>query len=170
MKREKVSFRIEKARDEDLKELVPLYLEGYRGLEEYAYTHPDDVKAYVDWLRRRDRDGIFVAKVGGRIVGFVAGDANWFSKREHKKVGAVHEIVVLPEYRGMGIGTALMDRVLSYFREKGLHTAELWVGDENYTALEFYRRLGFREKGQYNYWIRMVLDLDGDSRGPVSSG
>ncbi|MDQ7082818.1 MAG: GNAT family N-acetyltransferase [Aquificota bacterium] len=54
----------------------------------------------------------------GRKVGFVAGDANWFSKRSRKKVGAVHEIVVLPDFRGMGIGKALMERVLDYFRGK----------------------------------------------------
>ncbi len=170
MKREKISFSVERAREEDLKELARVYLEGYRGLEEYAYTHPDDVDAYMSWLWRRDREGIFVARANSRIVGFVAGDANWFSKREHRKVGAVHEIVVLPEYRGMGVGSALMERVLSYFRERGLHTAELWVGDENYSALDFYRQLGFREKGRYNYWIRMTLDLDADSRGQVSAG
>ncbi len=160
MKREKLSFEIENAKEEDLDKLAELYLLGYKGLEEYSYTHPDDVKAYMRWLWRRDPEGIFVARANGEIVGFVAGDANWFSKREHKKVGAIHEIVVHPEFRGMGIGHALMERILNYFREKGLHIAELWVGDENYNAIEFYRKLGFKEKGQYNYWVRMTLDLN----------
>ncbi len=160
MRKEEVSFKIERAKEKDLKELVNVYLEGYRGLEEYSYTHPDDVRAYMNWLWRRDSEGIFVAKIDDRIVGFVAGDSNWFSKREHRKVGAIHEIVVLPEYRRMGIGHALMERVLDYFRQRGLHVAELWVGDENYRAIEFYRKLGFRERGQYNYWVRMTLDLN----------
>ena len=160
MRKESLNFKIERAREEDLEDLVKVYLEGYRGLEEYSYTHPMDVRAYMNWLRRRDKEGMFVARAGGRIIGFVAGDANWFSKREHRRVGAVHEIVVLPEYRGMGIGHALMDRVLNYFREKGLHLVELWVGDENYRAIEFYRNLGFKEKGRYNYWVRMTLSLN----------
>ena len=160
MRKEKVSFRIERVKEEDLEELGRVYLEGYKGLEEYSYTHPEDVKAYMSWLWRRDPEGILVARVDGKTAGFVAGDANWFSKREHKKVGAVHEIVVLPEYRGMGIGKALMERILDYFRSKRLDTVELWVGDENYRAIEFYRKLGFREKGRYNYWIRMTLDLN----------
>lgn len=160
MRKEKVSFEIERAKEDQLDELARLYLEGYKGLEEYSYTHPDDVKAYMEWLWRRDPEGIFVAKANGKIVGFVAGDSNWFSKREHKKVGAIHEIVVHPDYRGMGIGQALMKRILEYFKEKGLHTAELWVGDENYKAIDFYRKLGFKEKGQYNYWVRMTLDLN----------
>ncbi len=159
MRKEKIDFVIERAREEDLEKLVPIYLEGYRGLEEYSYTHPEDVKSYMRWLWKRDREGIFVAKVGDKIAGFVAGDANWFSKREHKKVGAIHEIVVHPEYRGMGIGKALMEKVMDYFRSKGLDTAELWVGDENLKALDFYRELGFKEKGRYNYWVRMTTSL-----------
>ena len=159
MKREKVNFLIERAREEDLEELTKIYLEGYKGLEEYSYTHPEDVKAYMSWLWRRDPEGILVAKAEGNPIGFVAGDANWFSKRERKKVGAVHEVVVLPEYRGAGVGRALMERVLDYFKSKGLDTAELWVGDENHRAIEFYRKLGFEERDRYNYWIRMTLDL-----------
>ncbi len=159
MKKEEVSFEIDRAKEEELDQLVHIYLEGYRGLEEYSYTHIDDVRSYMRWLWKRDPEGIFVARVGGKPVGFVAGDSNWFSRRESRKVGAIHEIVVLPEYQGMGIGHALMEKVLNYFKEKGLDRAELWVGDENYKAIEFYHRLGFREKGQYNYWIRMVKEL-----------
>jgi ribosomal protein S18 acetylase RimI-like enzyme len=152
-------FIIERARKEDLKDLAEIYLEGYRGLEEYSYTHPEDVKAYMDWLWRRDPHGILVAKAEGRKVGFVAGDSRWFSKRSGKRVGAVHELVVLPEFRGMGIGRSLMERVMDYFREKGLDTVELWVGDENFRAIEFYKKMGFREADRYNYWIRMVRSL-----------
>ncbi len=157
----KVNFVIERARREDLKDLIDIYLEGYKGLEEYSYTHPEDVRAYMDWLWRRDPEGIFVAKVEGKKVGFVAGDANWFSKRSGKRVGAVHEIVVLPDFRGMGIGKALMEKILDYFSKKGLDTAELWVGDGNFRAMEFYRKLSFKESGRYNYWVRMVKDLHG---------
>lgn len=160
MKRYKVDFKIERANEEDLRDIINVYLEGYKGLEEYSYTHPDDVDAYVNWLWKRDPKGILVAKSSGKIVGFIAGDANWFSKREHKKVGAIHELVVLPNYQGMGIGRSLMKSILNYFRKEGLHVAELWVGDENYKAIAFYKSFGFKEKGQYNYWIRMTLDLN----------
>ena len=155
---------MERAVWEDAKDMVDVYLKGYRGLEEYAYTHPEDVKAYVDWLLRRDPEGVFLAKLGDKTVGFVAGDANWISKRTGRRVGAVHEIVVLPEFRGRGIGKALMGKVIDYFREKGLDRVELWVGDENSRAMEFYRKLGFKEEGRYNYWIKMVKEI-GSSRG-----
>ena len=152
-------MRIERARKEDFKDLVELYLEGYRGLEEYAYTHRNDVRAYLEWLMRRDPEGLLTAKEGERIIGFIGADSNWFSKREQKKVGAVHELVVDQDFRKRGVGTALMASAVDLFRNKGLDTVELWVGDGNETAKKFYEKLGFREAGRYNYWIRMKTSL-----------
>ena len=150
---------IEKANSESIEELARIYLEGYKGLEEYAYTHIEDVLAYLNWLFRRDVAGIFVAILDGKKVGFIASDGNWFSKREGKVVGAIHELVVLPEYRGMGVGKKLLKRAIQYFKERGLDTVELWVGDKNSWALEFYKKHGFVEKDRFNYWIRMTKAL-----------
>ncbi|NPA32806.1 MAG: GNAT family N-acetyltransferase [Aquificae bacterium] len=150
---------IRRVKEEDIPKLVELYLKAYKGLEEYAYTHPKDVKSYMEWLVRRDPEGFLVAETGGKPVGFIGADANWFSRREGKLVGAVHEIVVDPEYRSRGIGKALMRSALDYFKKRGRDTAELWVGDKNTRAINFYKKLGFREEGRYNYWIRMKRGL-----------
>lgn len=153
-------MRIRRAEEKDIPKLVEVYLEGYKGLEEYAYTHPDDVQAYINWLFRRDVAGIWIAEENGKIIGFVASDGNWFSKREGKVVGAVHELVVLPEHRSKGVGRALMEKAMEYFKSRGLDLAELWVGDENTPALEFYKKLGFEERDRFNYWVRMTRALN----------
>lgn len=158
---EKVTgFTLKRARLEDIPELVNIYMEGYKDLQEYAYTHQDDVTAYMQWLFRRDVAGIFLAKVNGKTVGFVASDGNWYSKREGKVVGAIHELVVLPKYRGRGIGRALINMALDYFKEREIAVAELWVGDANYTAIDFYKRMGFEERDKFNYWVRMTRDIN----------
>jgi ribosomal protein S18 acetylase RimI-like enzyme len=143
--------------------MVELYLRAYRGLELYAYKGVEDTGSYIDWLVKRDREGILLAFEGERLVGFIAADANWFSKREKDRVGAIHELVIEEGYRGKGIATLLMNMALEYFKRKGLKKAELWVGDENFIAQKFYRGFGFYESGRYNYWIRMVKDLKGDT-------
>jgi len=153
-------MRIRRAENGDIKDLVEVYLQGYKGLEEYSYTHSEDVQAYLNWLFRRDVAGIWVAEEDGKIVGFVASDGNWFSKREGKVVGAIHELVILPEYRNKGIGKALVQKAIEYFKSRGLDTAELWVGDKNTQALEFYKSLGFEERDRFNYWIRMTKPLN----------
>ena len=151
---------IRRAEEKDIKILVDLYLLGYKGLEEYSYTHPDDVQAYLNWLFRRDVAGIWLAEEDSKVVGFIASDGNWFSKREGKVVGAIHELVVLPEYRNRGIGRALVQKALEYFKSRGRDMAELWVGDENKQAIDFYKNLGFEERDRFNYWVRMTKALE----------
>ncbi len=158
-------LEVERASSEDIEDLANIYLEGYAGLEEYAYTNREDVLAYLNWLFRRDGAGVFVAKVEGRKVGFVAVDGNWFSKREGRVVGAIHELVVLPNYRNRSIGKRLLESAIEYFKEKNLPLAELWVGDENSRAIEFYKKHGFEERDRFNYWIRMTRWLRNEGGG-----
>ena len=143
----------------DIDQVSKLYLKSYRNLEEYSYTHEEDVKVYINWLLRRDVAGLFVAKENGKIIGFEALDGNWFSKKYNMVVGAIHEIFVDPEYFGKGVGDALMQKALEYFSNRNLKLIELWVGDKNQRAMRFYEKFGFRKDGQYNFWVRMVKDI-----------
>ena len=152
---------------EDLQDFVRVYKRSYEGLEEYAYTKNRQVKSYFRWMFSRDSEGFFVAEidagsfnsVDSRKIGFVMADTNWFSPFEMRKVGEIHELFVLPEFRNLGVGTALISRAFEYMKLKGRKVAELWVGHRNYTAHRFYRKLGFEEKSPFGKWIRMVKVL-----------
>lgn len=146
-------------RREDLEEFVKVYFKSYEGLEEYAYRTRRDVKSYFKWLFSRDKDGFMVAEVEDVAVGFVACDTNWIGL-EFESVGEIHEIFVLPDYRGRGIGTELLNAALTYALKKGRKVAGLWVGKTNYVARRFYKERGFREFGEFGKWIRMVRKLD----------
>jgi ribosomal protein S18 acetylase RimI-like enzyme len=50
---------------------------------------------------------------------------------------------VLPEYRGRGIGTALMERLFALLRERGYRRTSLSV-QQNNPAVRLYERLGYR--------------------------
>jgi ribosomal protein S18 acetylase RimI-like enzyme len=143
----------------DIDEVAKLYLKSYKNLEEYSYTHEEDVKVYINWLLRRDVAGLFVVKDGDKIVGFMAIDGNWYSKKYNKVVGAIHEIFVDPDYFDKGIGSMLMEKAIEYFKQRNLDLIELWVGDKNEKAMKFYEKFGFRKDGQYNFWVRMVKDI-----------
>ena len=140
-------------------EVAKLYLKSYKNLEEYSYTHEEDVKVYINWLLRRDVAGLFVVKDGDKIVGFMAIDGNWYSKKYNKVVGAIHEIFVDPDYFDKGVGSMLMEKAIEYFKQRNLDLIELWVGDKNEKAMKLYEKFGFRKDGQYNFWVRMVKDI-----------
>ncbi|MCD6502721.1 MAG: N-acetyltransferase [Thermoplasmata archaeon] len=148
--------------DESLVEsFYRVYKEAYfrLGLEEYAYTTKSSIVGYFWWLINRDRDGFRVAEMHGIPVGFVACDANWYSKYEGDYVAEVHEIVVHPDYQGLGIGRRLMEAALNYGKSRGRKVSELWVGVENHNARRFYKRLGFEEREIKGIWLRMVKRL-----------
>src|SRR5580698_3221648 len=58
-------------------------------------------------------------------------------------LGAVQNGGVLPQYRGLGLGRALVLKSLHGFRSAGLHRVYLEVTGENIPAVELYRSIGF---------------------------
>lgn len=90
------------------------------------------------------RGSIFkVAEQDGRIVGYV------LAKLEN---GICHllSVAVLPEYRGIGIGGALVEKAIEECRKRGAIAAYLEVHVENVIAVHLYRKLGFKVIGLIN--------------------
>lgn len=58
-------------------------------------------------------------------------------------------IGLLPEYRGMGMGRALMDYAFDWMRKNGITKTRLFVLEGNDIAGFFYKDLGFTEVGVY---------------------
>ena len=63
---------------------------------------------------------------------------------DHGQIGAIQNVGVIPSYRGLGLGRALVRRSLAGFCEAGLHRAYLEVTAENAAAVQLYRNVGFR--------------------------
>ncbi|ASJ10195.1 GNAT family N-acetyltransferase [Thermococcus sp. P6] len=150
--------RLKKLDRETLELLVGIYMRGYEGMRQYGGEGEDYARRYLRWCWGKAKDGFFVAKVGDRIAGFIVCDADWYSKYEKGTVGAIHEFVVDSGFQGHGIGRKLMEKCMEYL---GKHNdrVELWVGEKNRKAMEFYREYGFRRGGQSGIWVRMVKDL-----------
>jgi GNAT superfamily N-acetyltransferase len=64
--------------------------------------------------------------------------------RERGALGAIQNVGVLPEWRGRGLGRALLLKALHGFYATGLGRAILEVTAHNEDAVRLYRRLGFR--------------------------
>ena len=54
---------------------------------------------------------------------------------------------ILPEYRGMGIGSELLKNVIEKAREFGLEKIELNVYTTNESAIALYKKFGFKDEG-----------------------
>jgi GNAT superfamily N-acetyltransferase len=63
---------------------------------------------------------------------------------DHGPIGAIQNVGVIPSYRGLGLGRALVRRALAGFCQAGLRRAYLEVTAENVAAVQLYRNVGFR--------------------------
>ncbi len=133
--------------------------EGSKPISREIVKQPD-VSLYIDNFGR-DGDYCLVAQVDDKIVGAV-----WVRvwKDSPKGYGYVDgstpefSISLLKGYRGMGMGFALMKRMISLLRKNGYKQASLSVSKDNY-AVKLYKKLGFKIIKERRDDYVMLLDL-----------
>ena len=107
---------------------------------------PARERAYI-LERLADEDhGLFVAKVSGRVAGFlhlVARDAPPIPILVPRRLAMVDSLVVRRDLRRAGVGRVLMERAEQWAREQGAAELELNVFEFNTDAIAFYRSLGY---------------------------
>jgi ribosomal protein S18 acetylase RimI-like enzyme len=91
-----------------------------------------------------ERAEILSDSVAGQCRGFVA----FYGNDESTKQAYITMVLVAPEYRGLGIGTALVSCVLELARRRGFTTCRLEVAESNADAFAIYSALGFRHVEQ----------------------
>jgi ribosomal protein S18 acetylase RimI-like enzyme len=60
-------------------------------------------------------------------------------------IGAIQNVGVVPDFRGRGLGRALVSQALLGFQQSGLRRAYLEVTADNTSAVQLYRKVGFRK-------------------------
>lgn len=103
--------------------------------EEVAYSKRE-LRAY---LRFRGSECV-VAEVDGAIAGFC------ISARQEER-GYIVTIDVLPQYRRLHIGTALLHEIEHRLAENGVHEIALETATDNESAVSFWKKHGYRSRG-----------------------
>ena len=77
-----------------------------------------------------------------RIVGFRGTDVGFFATANTSDMLKLHQLYILPEYQGRGIGSACMTRIINEasVEQKPMMLRVLKI---NTRAIAFYQRLGF---------------------------
>jgi GNAT superfamily N-acetyltransferase len=139
-----VSVELGPATREDLPQLVALL--GVLFSQE-AELVPDDSKqtrALEKILSDESVGRIHVVRDGGKVVA-MASLIYGISTAEGGLAASFEDMVVLPGYRGKGIGTALLEYVVAEARKQGVLRLMLLTDRQNKRAQALYRKLGFVE-------------------------
>ena len=116
-----------------------------------------ELKLYYEDFGTGKADRCVVADDDGRVIG-----AAW--TRIMNDYGHVDDdtpsfaISLYKEYRGKGIGTELMRKMLELLRKDGYGKASLAVQKANY-AVKMYEKVGFRTVDQNSEEYIMICDL-----------
>jgi ribosomal protein S18 acetylase RimI-like enzyme len=103
--------------------------EEWFGILERAFTAED--------LSGLKYDATFLAEVNDEVVGLL-------DIKIRGELADIENIVVLPEYRGRGIGNALLEKAIEFSAGKGMRQIRAEVPDQSKMAIRFYVKNRFR--------------------------
>lgn len=108
--------------------------------------HRPELQVYTENFGSRKGDYALCAEAGGRPVGAVwVRIMNDYGHIDDKTPSFA--ISLYKEYRGHGIGTELMRRMLALLKTEGYTSASLAVQKANY-AVKMYKKVGFEVVGE----------------------
>jgi ribosomal protein S18 acetylase RimI-like enzyme len=133
-------FVIRQARADDAQAMAELMAAVAEERDGIATEPPVDLESFAGRFVERT-DGSVVADAGGRLVGMLNLDV---SRHGFGEFG----MLVDRDWRGRGVGSALVQKAIERARGQGLHTLCLEVFPTNTAAITLYRKCGFVEEGR----------------------
>jgi ribosomal protein S18 acetylase RimI-like enzyme len=131
-------FQIRPACDDDRLPLARVFAAVAEERDGIGTEPPVDVEARAaSWTL----DGLLVAVAGGEVVGSIHVGTSGHGFGE---IG----MAIAREWRGRGVGSALMAAAIDWARAQGLHKLSLGVFAHNTAGLALYRKYGFVEEGR----------------------
>jgi predicted N-acetyltransferase YhbS len=105
----------------------------------------------IDYDLTNNPASCFVAEVEGEVVGFVCNRLY-----HNRSVGHVANLAVRTDMQGKGVGKALMNATLEFFRSSGMRYARIETLDQNERGKKFYPSLGFKEVGKQIFFFKKL--------------
>jgi RimJ/RimL family protein N-acetyltransferase len=131
-------FEIRPAQEDDRVPLTILFAAVAEEGDGIATEPPVDIGASA---ARLDLDGFIVAAAGNQIVGSIGIGRSRFGFGE---IG----MMVARDWRGRGVGSALLAAAVEWARKHDVHKLSLDVFPDNAAAIALYRKFGFVEEGR----------------------
>ena len=123
-------------------------------LMEHYGTKPDSVKKYICSMDF-DRNLLLVAVTDGKVIGALSGIQTGGGKRPETAHILNIGLHISPAYRGLGIGSQMLNYATGWARERGFKKLEADIFTTNKRSLHLFTRAGFVEEGTRQKRIRI---------------
>lgn len=137
-----MDYIIDNMKETDWPQVSEIYLSG---IKTKTATFQKDVPTWDNWDQGHSKDCRFVARSGEKILGWVA--LSPVSSRCVYAGVAEVSIYIGDDYRGIGVGTDLLNYLIKHSEEEGYWTLQSGIIKENLPSRMLHTKCGFREIG-----------------------
>lgn len=124
-------------------EIVPMTGEDIKSVYDVeckSFITPWSLESFTSEIYNNNMAKYLVAKIDGKVVGY---GGMWIILDE----GHITNIAVHPDHRGKKIGDALVKALINLAGENDVKRMTLEVRPSNWTAINLYKKYGFKEAG-----------------------
>ena len=135
----------------ELEQLVELY--GHLKTEEKAA--PETYRAVFEKIKADSSHYLLGGFIGDELISSVVLVVIPNLTRQCRSYGVIENVVTLPQFRGRGYATALLDYAADIAREQNCYKLMLMTGSKLESTLDFYERAGFNknDKTAFIRWL-----------------
>ena len=129
--------------------IVPLeerHIKDIARLEALCFSEPWSEEGILEAYRLGTK--FFIAENSKQLMGYIGIKAVIDE-------GYITNVADYPQYRGIGVATALINKVFDFAKEKGLSFVSLEVRASNTAAVSLYEKTGFKEEGRRKDFYRL---------------
>jgi L-amino acid N-acyltransferase YncA len=138
-----MSCVIDQMKAGDWEQVRSIYLEGIKAGNS---TFETDAPAWERWDQEHLQFARLVVRDGERVLGWAA--LAPVSKRNVYRGVAEVTVYVSESARGVGVGRALLERLIEESERNGIWTLQASIFPENTASVKLHLRCGFREVGR----------------------
>lgn len=113
----------------------------------------DDSKEGISRFLQRNPNSNFAAYENDRLIGAI------LCGHDGRR-GYIYHTVVLPEYRGHGIASALVDMTIQALKKEGITRVCLNVIETNEQGKNFWLHKGWEKKGVLGFYSKSITDKE----------
>ena len=124
----------------------------WNACEELELNDADDSPEGIARFLNRNPETCFVAEEGGRLLGVLLAGCDG-------RRGYIYHAAVLPEARGKGVGSALVEAAIARLREMGISKAGLLTFADNAEGSRFWNERGFTPREDLVYHSNVIREV-----------
>jgi predicted N-acetyltransferase YhbS len=143
------SIFIRKIIDNDFKDIYILN-------QDLGYEYDEQkVKKRIEHIMKNTKDVIFVAQQNNEVIGYIHGSP--YELLYGDSLVNILGFVVQNQYRSLGVGSILIERLECWSKENGFYGIRLVSGADRIIAHKFYEKHGYVNRKNQKNFIK-VLD------------